>query len=241
MIEKEIADRLVRVQERINNACARVGRNPDEVTLIAVTKRISLDRVVAACRVGQWDFGENRIQEAIPRQPELAEKLVAAGLQPDQVRWHFIGHLQRNKARKAVGAFGLIQAVDSVRLAEALEARAAALQLRQGILLEVNMTGEPQKYGVEPGEALALALRTAELPHLELQGLMTMARFGAQEPELRRTFSGLRRLLEKARRQTHLPLPQLSMGMSDDFEAALLEGATMVRIGTAVFGPRSPL
>lgn len=240
MTELDVAQRLADVQHRIVEACHRSGRDPSEVTLVGVTKRIPLHRIVAACRAGLRDLGENRIQDALPRQDELAAGFLAAGLTTGEVRWHFIGHLQRNKAGKAVGAFHLIHAVDSSRLANRLATVATDSGLHQRVLVEVNLTAEPQKHGVGPEAAVELVANLAENKNLEPYGLMTMARFGDPEPELRKTFASLRHLNDKARQVTGLPLPHLSMGMSDDFESAIAEGATIVRIGTAIFGRREP-
>jgi pyridoxal phosphate enzyme (YggS family) len=234
----DTADGLSRVRERIATACHRCGRDTDDVQLVAVCKRIPLARVVAACRAGQWDLGENRLQEALPRQQELSELLRRAELPADRVQWHFIGHLQTNKAKKAVGRFALLQAVDSMRQVDLLQSRAAELGIRQPLLIEVNLSGEAQKYGCRPEGTVELLEHIAACPDLEPQGLMTMASFGAAAEALRRTFAGLRRLAEQAARDTGLALPHLSMGMSDDFEIAIAEGATIVRIGTAIFGPR---
>jgi pyridoxal phosphate enzyme (YggS family) len=235
---EDVADRLRRVREDITRACDRAGRTPDSVQLVAVCKRIPLPLVVAACRAGQWDLGENRIQEAVSRRTELPPLLAGAGLDPGAVRWHFIGHLQRNKAGKAVGAFHLLHAVDSLRLAERLAKLAAEAGQTQRVLIEVNQSREPQKHGILPEAAVDLVSQVAALGPLEPEGLMTMARFGAAEAELRETFAGLRRLCEDARGACGLPLPHLSMGMTDDYAAAIAEGATIVRIGTAIFGPR---
>jgi pyridoxal phosphate enzyme (YggS family) len=233
-----VEGRLARVRKRIAAACGRVGRDPAGVRLVAVTKRIPLADVVAACTAGQWDLGENRIQDALARIQELPPRLAAAGLDPARVRWHFIGHLQTNKAGKAIGPFQLLHALDSQHLAERLEDRAAAAGRIQPVLLEVNVSREPQKHGCDPEVAVELARDVAPRAHLDLQGLMTMARYEAPAAELRETFAGLRRLVERARDATGLPLPELSMGMSDDFEIAVEEGATLVRVGTAIFGPR---
>jgi pyridoxal phosphate enzyme (YggS family) len=238
MTGSEIPGRLEAVNDRIAEACVRAGRDRSEVTLIAVTKRIPLQGVVAAVRAGQVDLGENRIQEALPRQSELAQLLRVGGPAGAKVRWHFIGHLQRNKAGKAVGRFSLIHAVDSLRLARTLQLRAAGESVRQPVLIEVNLTGEAQKYGIEAVGAVDLAEQVAAQPDLELAGLMAMARFGATEAEARGTFADLRRIRDLSRARTGLPLPVLSMGMSADFEAAVLEGATHVRVGTAIFGSR---
>ena len=235
----DIAERLARVQERVAAACARAGRSTDEVRIVAVTKRIPLPLVVASCQAGQWDLGENRIQDAVRRAAELPPLLAAADLDSSAVRWHFIGHLQRNKASKAVGSYALLHAVDSARLVERLESLAAASGLLERILVEVNLTREQQKYGVFPEAAAELIASCASCEHLEPRGLMTMARYGADPGELRHTFAALRRLPDACRTSCGLPLPELSMGMTGDFEAAIAEGATIIRIGTAIFGPRS--
>ena len=238
MSGRAVADNLARVRERIAAACADVGRPEDSVQLVGVTKRIPLSTVVEACRAGLLDLGENRVQDALERMQTLSGLLPAAGLDPLRVRWHFIGHLQRNKAARAAGRFALLHGVDS----EDLAGRLSRLAVREGrlepILLEVNLTGEVQKSGVEPGAAEEIAERIGKLPGLELRGLMGMAGYGAGEQELRATFAGLRALAERLRSTTGLLLPELSMGMSSDFEAAIAEGATIVRIGTAIFGDR---
>lgn len=240
MTEGEVARRLDDVRERIAAACAAAGRPTEEVRLVAITKRQPLESVVAACRAGQWELGENRIQEALPRQTELAANLAAAGLPADRVRWHFVGHLQTNKAARAYGAFVLLHSVDSLRLGEKLSRCAQADAMgAQPILAEVNVTGEAPKHGLPLDGAVETIARLGALPGLELRGLMCMARFGDPEPRLRASFAALRNLAEQARQATGFGLPELSMGMSGDFAAAIAEGATLVRIGTAVFGPRS--
>ncbi|MBM4131959.1 YggS family pyridoxal phosphate-dependent enzyme, partial [bacterium] len=173
---------------------------------------------------------------ALARQDELARLLVDGGLDPRGLRWHFIGHLQRNKAARACGRFALLHGVDSVELAALLSERAAAAGARQSVLLEVNL-GEVQKQGVEPTHVPRLLDRVAALPGLDLRGLMGMAPWGADEAQARRLFGGLRGLAERERARTGLALPDLSMGMSGDFEAAVLEGATIVRVGSAIFAP----
>ena len=238
MADPTVASHLDRVRDRIATACARAGRSPDEVRLVAVSKRIDPALVVEACRAGQWDLGENRIPEALDRQPELARLLDEAGLPADQVRWHFIGHLQSNKAGKAAGRFHLLHSVDSVKLAAKLSNLAVAAGRTESILLEVNISGEVQKQGLVPEEVSEAVNRISALPGLDLRGLMGMARYGAPERDLRAGFAALRRLGEDARASAGLELPELSMGMSGDFEAAIAEGSTLVRIGGAIFGPR---
>ncbi|MEZ4386514.1 MAG: YggS family pyridoxal phosphate-dependent enzyme [Candidatus Krumholzibacteriia bacterium] len=234
MAHRDVAENLTRLRERMAAACVRAGRDPSRVTLVAVSKRVALDRVAAAVAAGQRDLGENRLPEAVDRQAELAARFA----EPPAVRWHFIGHLQRNKAVRAAGRFHLIHGVHSVDLAARLSRQAAALSLVQPVLLQVNVTGEPQTDGLDPAELVDTAARVADLAHLELRGLMCMARYGDPEPALRRTFAALRDLRDRAAASLGKALPELSMGMSDDFEAAIAEGATLVRIGTAIFGER---
>ncbi len=234
----DVQTRLAAVNERIETACRRAGRSTGEIRLIAVSKRIPLPQVVDACRAGHRDLGENRIQDALFRQQVLPDGLAAVGLPADQPIWHFIGHLQKNKVNKAVGAFALLHGVDSVALAEKIAARATALDLVQPILLEVNITGELQKHGMPPDEVDAAACHLAAVPGIELQGLMTMASYGVDNQQLHETFAGLRRLRDAAAASSGLPLPHLSMGMTSDFEIAIAEGATLIRVGTAIFGPR---
>ena len=233
-----VAANLDRVREEIAAACRRAGRDEAGVRLVAVSKRIAPELVVAACRAGQWDLGENRVQDALARQDDFGPLLVEAGLPADNVRWHFIGHLQSNKAGRAAGRFALIHGVDSLRLAQRLAQSAEAAGRRESVLLEVNISGEAQKHGFLPDETVAALERVAMLPGLDVQGLMGMARFGADEKELRETFAALRRLVESGRSTSGRPLPELSMGMSADFREAIAEGATIVRVGGAIFGPR---
>ncbi len=230
-----VADRLAAVRERLAAACAAAGRPTDAVRLVAVTKYVPLDLVAAVVDAGQFDLGENRLQDALPRQKDLAAWLGSAGRDPSPVRWHFIGHLQSNKANKAAGAFHLLHGVDSLDLARRLDRQAAALGVRQAVLLEVNITGEAQKHGLAPGEVAEVVAGMLTLSSLDLQGLMAMARFGAPEAEQRRTFGALRECRDRVAADCGRPLPELSMGMSDDFVAAVAEGSTCVRIGTAIF------
>jgi len=233
---------LEAVRARIAQAAARAGRNASDVTIVAVTKTHPIEAVREAAGAGLTDVGENRVQEAVAKQE----------LWPDApVRWHLIGHLQRNKARQAVGRFALIHSVDSIRLADALAQAADAANLVQDILVQVNVAREPQKDGVLPDDAEALVRHVAGRPRLSLKGLMTMAPFTDDRDVIRSTFGGLRQLGERLRtthdalRTTHDALRtthpwQLSMGMSSDFEIAVEEGATLVRLGTILFGERKP-
>ena len=230
---------LARVRDRIAAACLRAGRPTASVGLVAVSKRIPDPLLLAACRAGQWTFGENRVQDALPRLDRFPDLLRREGLDPAPLRWHFIGTLQANKARKVVGRFSLLHGVDSLDLARRVDRVAGELGVRQPFLLQVNASGEASKHGLSLHEAAAAAVAAAALPHAELRGFMAMARFDAPEPELRATFAAVRRLAAEASALCGRPLPELSLGMSDDYEIAVEEGATLVRVGTAVFGPRN--
>lgn len=222
--------RLADVRARLDRAAERSGRSGSAVTLVAVTKTHPLEAVEAARAAGLTDLGENRVQE-------LEEKVEAAGR--DAVRWHLIGSLQRNKAKRAVRLFDLMHSLDSVRLAEKLSEEAAAAGLEVRALVQVNVSGEGSKSGFGAEELVdALGVMSA-LPSLRIEGLMTMAPLTEEEGILRSTFAATRRLQEEAARQ--LPAyrgTHLSMGMTNDYEIAVEEGSTMVRLGTALFGER---
>lgn len=224
-----LATRLAEVRARIAQACERAGRDPSEVLLVGVSKTQPPDAVREAVAAGLLDLGENRAQDVL----EQAAAATAAGLAP---RWHFIGHLQRNKVARASGRFALLHGVDSAELAGLLSSRAAQAGARQAVLLEVNL-GEAQKQGVAPGDLARLLDDLAGLPGLDVRGFMGMAPWGATEDQARRLFGSLRELAERERARTGLALPELSMGMSGDYEAAILEGATIVRVGSAIFAP----
>lgn len=217
-----IAARLTEVRDRIAAACERSGRSPEEVTLIAVSKGFGAAAVREAAAAGLTDIGENRVQEAADKRPELEG---VSG-----VRWHMIGHLQTNKVKLAAGRFGIIHSVDSVRLAREISRR---YESHVSVLLEVNVAQDAAKFGFAPEEVAAALRQIAVLPHLDARGLMTIAPQTNHPEETRDTFRRLRELRDE------LALDELSMGMSGDFEVAIEEGATMIRVGTAIFGPRS--
>jgi len=217
------------VRARIGAAAARAGRRSDEVSIVAVTKGHPLERAREAVAAGLIDLGENRVQEALAKQDAWPGA---------PVRWHLIGHLQRNKAKLAAGRFALIHSLDSVRLADALEAAAAAAGIVQEVLVEVNMAREPQKSGVLPEDAADLVRHAAALGHLRLRGLMAMAPYTTDSGVQRQVFRRLRELRDRLA-TSGLDLGVLSMGMSGDFEIAVEEGATMVRLGTILFGERA--
>ena len=220
----EVAGEVARVRDRIAAAAGRAGRRPEEVTLVAVTKGVDLARIREAVAAGVTDVGESRVQEAAPKVAALRAA----------VRWHLVGHLQRNKAGLAAGLFSVIHSLDTVRLAEDLSRHAPQ---PVDALLQVNVAGEPQKFGVAP-EGLAVVLRnTGQLPRLRVIGLMTIAPLHPDPEHARPIFRRLRTLRDEAAKVLGTALPHLSMGMSDDFEVAIEEGATLVRVGRAIFTP----
>lgn len=232
----DVATRLARVRERIRSAAERAGRSPGQVTLVGVAKRHPAAAVVEAVAAGLRCVGESYVQEALPKQAEVRATLETRGLKLPS--WHFVGHLQRNKARLVVGPFDCVESLDSPALGDALERRAAALGARLRVLVQVNLSGEAQKAGLASEAVPALLEASARWPHLELAGLMTIPRLGDLEVA-RRTFAQLRQLRERLRGAPGgAGLVELSMGMSADFEVAIEEGATMVRVGTDLFGPR---
>ncbi len=222
------ADNLASIQQRIHAACARAGRDAQSIMLLAVSKTQPPEAIGQAVQIGQIFFGENKVQEAKAKIPSA----------PGKARWHFIGHLQSNKAREAVELFEMIQSVDSLSLARELSKRCDQAAKSMPVLLEVNAAGESSKFGYQP-ELLRSELRElASLPRLSVQGLMTIPPFAADPEKSRLFFRRLRELKSQCEDVLQTPLPHLSMGMSGDFEIAIQEGATIVRIGTALFGPR---
>ena len=227
-----IAENLVEVRERISRAIQKSGREPDSARLITVSKQISVDRIEEARAAGAVVFGENKIQEAIPK----IEQMGAEG-----IFWHFIGHLQKNKIKFLDERFDLIHSVDSFELAEKIAKHYHSENRVQRILLQVNVSGEAAKFGMEPKELEKKMAEFFQLQGIQVEGLMTIPPFDSDPENSRRHFSRLRELREQYEKQNGLPLNQLSMGMSNDFEVAVEEGATLVRVGTAIFGPRPKL
>jgi PLP dependent protein len=225
----DLSANLNDVRRRISAACARSHRDPAGVELITVSKGHSAEVVSAAADLGLSVFGENRVQEA----------KVKIGLCSNRLRWHLIGHLQSNKCRDAVGLFMMIQSVDSLSLAREINKWGEKFAKTTPILIEVNVAGESSKFGYPPEKVLAELKEINVLPKIEVQGLMTVAPF-AQDPEkVRPVFRRLRELKSQCEELLGAPLPHLSMGMSGDFEVAVEEGATMIRIGSALLGPRT--
>lgn len=225
-----IEENLSSVRARIAAACALAGRDPAAVTLVAVSKTVPPERVRAAYDLGVRDFGENRVEEGVPKQSEL----------PADIRWHMIGHVQSRKARDAAGRFCLVHSVDSLKLAQRLAREAAAAGRELPVLLEVNVAGEEAKYGYTPGAPFFDEVtQILALPALRVRGLMTMAPIVADPEQARPVFAGLRALRDElAGRFPYADWHDLSMGMTDDFEVAVEEGATIVRVGRAIFGER---
>ena len=225
----DITANLAAVNDRIAAACERAGRAPEEVQLMAVGKKFTADIIAEAAEAGLTLFGENRIQEARVKIPEC----------PGHLRWHFIGHLQSNKCRDAVELFSMIHAVDSVQLAAELNKRCAAAAKTMPVLLEVNVSGEGSKHGFTPAAAVDAIGVFDDFPQLELHGLMTMAPFTRAPESSRPHFRKLAGVRANCEDALGAPLPELSMGMSGDFEIAIEEGATLIRLGTSLFGPRA--
>jgi pyridoxal phosphate enzyme (YggS family) len=224
----DLAINLADIRRRISAACDRAGRPASSVTLLAVSKSHPPATIEAAAAAGLLVFGENKIQEARAKIPQC----------PGNLRWHFIGHLQSNKCREAVELFAMVQGVDSLALARELNKRAEAAAKTLPILLEVNVAGEASKFGYQPAQLLAEWAELNALPRLEIHGLMTVPPYVTDPEKARPHFRRLRELKSRCEELLGAPLPHLSMGMSGDFEVAIEEGATIVRIGTALFGKR---
>lgn len=224
-----IAEQLTEIITCIRTAAEKAGRNPDEVKLIAVSKTFPPEAIAAAYACGQFRFGENRLQEL----EEKVKKL------PETIEWHLIGHLQSNKAQRAVQLATYIHSVDSEKLLRRLDRLAMEAGKKPKILLEINISGEESKFGTTESDAVKLVQAALTCEHLELAGLMTMAPYEAPETALHNIFGGLRRLRDYLENHLQIKLPELSMGMSSDFEIAIQEGATFVRVGTAIFGKRT--
>jgi hypothetical protein len=223
-----LGDNLHSVQHRIEAACQRVGRDPASVTLVAVSKGQPPEVVEEAAQLGLGLFGENKVQEARAKIPLCSGRL----------RWHMIGHLQTNKCRDAVQLFEMLHSVDSLRLAAEISKWAERAARTVPVLLEVNLAGESSKFGYPPERLLAEAKEIQRLPRIEVRGLMTMAPWTPEPEKARPVFRGLREWRHRCQDVLSAELPCLSMGMTGDFEVAIEEGATLVRIGTALFGER---
>jgi pyridoxal phosphate enzyme (YggS family) len=227
-----IADRVAAVRERIARAAERASRSPAEVTLVAVSKTHPTPAVREAFAAGVRDFGENRVQEA-EEKVEATVDLAAAGL-----RWHLVGHLQSNKARRAAALFDVVESVDSIELARRLAREAAAARRTLSTLIQVDLAGEETKFGLEEAQLFPALEALRDAPGLRVDGLMVLPPYLEDPVAARPFFRRLRALAERARSEGLIAGSELSMGMSHDFEAAVEEGATIVRVGTAIFGQR---
>jgi len=222
-----IRENVLRVMEQIERAAQKAGRDPKDVRLVAVSKTVDTVRVREAIEAGVTILGENYVQEAQKKIEEIGKS----------ASWHFIGHLQSNKAKVAVQLFDTIHSVDSVPLAEELNRRAQQTNRKIPVMIEVNLSGETTKFGAEEKKVFALAQKTLSLNSVSLEGLMTMPPY-FDDPEMSRPYFVQLRGLKEKMIKGGIPLKELSMGMSNDFEIAIEEGATYVRVGTAIFGPR---
>ena len=225
-----LAENLQSVEKRVENACRRAGRDRNEVTLIAVSKTKPVSMLEEIYEEGIRHFGENKVQELTEKYEQM----------PQDIRWHMIGHLQRNKVKYIVDRATLIHSVDSVRLAAAIEQEAAKKGVTANILLEVNVAEEESKFGFHTEEVIPAAQEIAKFPHVHICGLMTIAPFVENPEENRSVFANLRKLsVDIANKNIdNISVDILSMGMTNDFEVAIEEGATMIRVGTAIFGER---
>ena len=225
-----VCENYLAVEEKVKEACRRAGRSRDEVTLIAVRKTKPMSMIEELLPLGVVDFGENKVQELTAKEEAL----------PSHIRWHMIGHLQRNKVKYIVDKAFLIHSVDSLRLAEAISQEAGKKNVTANILIEVNVAGEDSKFGVRPEETAALAEAISKLPNISVKGLMTIAPFVENAEENREVFRNLRKLSVdiEEKKFNNVTMAVLSMGMTGDYEVAIEEGATMVRVGTGIFGER---
>lgn len=226
-----VVENLAEVERRICAACERAGRSREEVTLIAVSKTKPISMIEELLPGGTRDFGENKVQELCEKYEQL----------PKDIRWHLIGHLQRNKVKYVVDKACLIHSVDSLRLAEAISEEGKKRQLSLPVLIEVNVAGEESKFGVSPEETEELIRKIAKLPAVSVKGLMTIAPFVEDPEENRVHFANLKKLNVDIKRKSidNVSMNVLSMGMTGDYEVAIEEGATMVRVGTGIFGERN--
>ena len=224
-----IAENLAEVWERICQAIQKSGRDPDSVHLVAVSKQVGMAQIEEARIAGAVIFGENKIQDAVPKVDQMGS---------EGISWHFIGHLQKNKVKFLGEHFDLIHSVDSLELAEKIAAQCQTENRVQSVLLQVNVSGETAKFGMEPGELEKQMVAFSRLKGIRVEGLMTIPPYHPNPENSRRHFSRLRGFRDQCEKQNRLSLNKLSMGMTNDFEVAVEEGATLVRVGTAIFGPR---
>ena len=233
----DIAENLKRVQTQIGEAALRCGRDPNSVSLVVVTKTFPPEAILEAYAAGAKPLGENRVQEALKKVPAVQKTLESSG--SPSPKWHLIGHLQRNKVRHVFGLFDCVQSADSLRLLEILEKTAVSEKKTMPVYLEVNLAGEEAKSGCRPNEAELLVKKLENSSHLQLEGLMTIPPFSNRAEESRTWFRMLRELRDQLVEAGYQKAKGLSMGMTNDFEVAIEEGATIVRVGKAIFGSRN--
>lgn len=233
----KISERTKRIKGTINSACARAGREPSEVTLVVVTKSATIEAVKEVINLGFTSLGENRVQQLKKVSAHVAEFLQGPNGNTNEISWHMIGHLQRNKVRQVLPIASLIHSVDTLRLAEEINTAAAKLNLCPKVLMQINTSNEPQKYGVPVGAATHLAEQIETLPNVKLVGLMTMAPLTHNKDIVRACFVRAREIFAEMRGEKIVgpQFTELSMGMSSDYEIAVEEGATILRIGSAIF------
>lgn len=226
-----VAENLAQVQKNINESCSKINRDPNEVTLIAVSKTKPVEMLKEAYDAGARVFGENKVQEIVDKYDQM----------PSDVKWHMIGHLQRNKVKYIVDKVAMIHSVDSLRLAETIEKEAAKKAVIVPILIEVNVAQEESKFGLKPEEVLPLIEQIADFSHIRIKGLMTIAPYVDNAEENREIFRELKKLSVDiaAKNINNVNMSVLSMGMTGDYMVAVQEGATMVRVGTGIFGARN--
>lgn len=226
-----VKENLEQVRENIRKACEKSGRDVNEVTLIAVSKTKPIPMLQEAYDAGSWDFGENKVQEIMDKYPVL----------PEDIRWHMIGHLQRNKVKYIVDKVSLIHSVDSLRLAEEISSQAEKKQVEVDILVEVNIAQEESKFGTSRDETMSLVEEISRLPHIQVKGLMTIAPFVENPEDNRKYFKQIKELSVDIMQKNidNVSMGVLSMGMTGDYMVAIEEGATMVRVGTGIFGERN--
>ncbi len=223
-----IAENVGNIRKQINGVCSRVGRNPDDITLIAVSKTFDAECIREVVSAGVPDIGENYVQEVLTKRQYLEH---------EPIRWHFIGHLQRNKIKYIIPWVHCIHSVDSLRLGEEISFQASKTKKTIDVFVEVNSTDEESKFGIKPDKAIELVKQLRQCSHLTVKGLMTIGKFG--EPEESRPAFRILRELRNDLEKDGISLPHLSMGMTNDFPIGIEEGATMIRIGTAIFGKRN--
>lgn len=225
-----VSENILKIKQKIWEVCQKVGRNPDEITIVAVTKTVPVEKIKEAINAGIYDIGENRVQELLEKRNSL-----------ENVRWHFVGHLQTNKVKYIVDFIHLIHSVDSLKLALEIDKRAEKINRPVDVLIEVNTSGEKTKYGVKPEETIEIVKQISEnCKFVHIKGLMTLAAYSPDPENARPMFKMLKNLSDEIAKLNlkNVEMKHLSMGMSNDYWIAIEEGATIVRIGTAIFGPR---